>query len=71
MSSRNDAGTSRGDAVLFFGQPKQKQPGAVCLDQASVQGLKTLAAELGMPYRNLVNLYIREGAMGHKRLKLR
>ena len=36
------------------------------LDAASIEYFMHLAAELGMPYQNLINLFLRECAM-HKR----
>ncbi len=47
-----------------------KQPVTIRLDKASVAYFKALAAELGMPYQNLINLYLRDCAMHHKKLKL-
>jgi uncharacterized protein (DUF4415 family) len=48
-----------------------KQPVTIRLDKASVEYFKKLATELGMPYQNLINLYLRDCAMNHKRLKLK
>jgi predicted DNA binding CopG/RHH family protein len=36
------------------------------LDTAAVKYFKEMAAELGMPYQNLINLFLRDCAM-HKR----
>ena len=41
------------------------------LDKPTVAYFKTLATELGMPYQNLINLYLRDCAMQHKRLNLK
>jgi len=30
-----------------------------------------MAADLGMPYQNLINLYLRDGAMQRKKLQLK
>jgi uncharacterized protein (DUF4415 family) len=48
-----------------------KQPVTIRLDKASVQYFKALAGELGMPYQNLINLYLRECAVSRKKLKLK
>jgi predicted DNA binding CopG/RHH family protein len=37
------------------------------LDTTAVAYFKQLAAELGMPYQNLINLYLRECAMEKRR----
>lgn len=37
------------------------------LDVASVEYFKRLATELGMPYQNLINLYLRDCAAQEKR----
>ena len=41
------------------------------LDKATVAYFKVLATELGMPYQNLINLYLRDCAMNHRRLNLK
>lgn len=48
-----------------------KQPITMRLDRATVAYFKALAAELGMPYQNLINLYLRECALNHKKLELK
>lgn len=47
-----------------------KQPVTIRLDKSSVAYFKSLAAELGMPYQSLINLYLRECAQNQKRLRL-
>lgn len=47
-----------------------KQPITIRLDKATIAYFKTLADELGMPYQNLINLYLRDCALNHKKLKL-
>ena len=44
-----------------------KQPVTIRLDKASVQYFKELAAELGMPYQNLINLYLRDCAVNRRK----
>jgi predicted DNA binding CopG/RHH family protein len=48
-----------------------KQPITMRLDKTTVTYFKTLASELGMPYQNLINLYLRDCAMQHKRLNFK
>jgi predicted DNA binding CopG/RHH family protein len=48
-----------------------KRPVTIRLDQASVAYFKAMAAELGMPYQNLINLYLRDCALNHRRLELK
>jgi len=48
-------------------QVKQlKRQITIRLDTAAVDYFKQMAAELGMPYQNLINLFLRDCAM-HKR----
>ena len=48
-----------------------KQPITIRLDKATVAYFKRIAAELGMPYQNLINLYLRDCAIHQKKLDLR
>jgi uncharacterized protein (DUF4415 family) len=48
-----------------------KQPVTIRLDKATVAYFKALAAELGMPYQNLINLYLRDCAVSSRKLKLK
>ena len=48
-----------------------KQPITIRLDKATVGYFKNLAAELGMPYQNLINLYLRDCATSRRRLRLK
>jgi len=48
-----------------------KQPITIRLDKATVAYFKGIAAELGMPYQNLINLYLRDCAIHKKKLDLR
>lgn len=47
-----------------------KQPVTIRLDKASVRYFKELAAELGIPYQNLINLYLRDCAVNRRKLNL-
>ena len=46
-----------------------KQPITIRLDKETVSYFKALATELGVPYQNLINLYLRDCAVSHRRLK--
>ena len=48
-----------------------KQPITIRLDKGTVSYFKALSSELGMPYQNLINLYLRDCALHHKRLELK
>jgi len=48
-----------------------KQPITIRLDKVTVAYFKSLAGELGMPYQNLINLYLRDCALHAKRLHLK
>lgn len=48
-----------------------KQPITIRLDKATVSYFKGMATKLGMPYQNLINLYLRDCALHHKKLQLR
>jgi predicted DNA binding CopG/RHH family protein len=47
-----------------------KQPITIRLDRQTVAYFKALAAELGMPYQNLINLYLRDCAANRRKLEL-
>jgi uncharacterized protein (DUF4415 family) len=49
---------------------KAKQQVTIRLDKETVDYFKSLAAGSGIPYQNLINLYLRECASEKKRLKL-
>lgn len=48
-----------------------KQPITIRLDKATITYFKALADEIGMPYQNLINLYLRDCALQHKKLELK
>ncbi len=48
-----------------------KQPITIRLDKGTVVYFKALAAEVGMPYQNLINLYLRDCAVHHKKLEMK
>ncbi len=48
-----------------------KQPITIRLDKPTVIYFKNLAAELGVPYQNLINLYLRDCAVSRRKLRLK
>lgn len=48
-----------------------KQPITIRLDKTTIAYFKALADDVGMPYQNLINLYLRDCALHHKKLELR
>ena len=48
-----------------------KQPVTIRLDKASLTYFKSMASELGMPYQNLINLYLRDCAINQRKLLLK
>ncbi|MBI1869983.1 MAG: antitoxin [Chlamydiae bacterium] len=47
-----------------------KRPITIRLDKGTISYFKALATELGIPYQNLINLYLRDCAFHHKKLQL-
>ena len=48
-----------------------KQPVTMQLDSQTIKYFKSLSDELGMPYESLINLYLRDCALRHKKLALK
>jgi len=47
-----------------------KQPVTLRLDRESVAYFKGLAAKTGLPYQQLINLYLRDCAVHHRELAM-
>lgn len=47
-----------------------KQPITIRIEKETVKYFKSLASQMGMPYQNLINLYLRDCALNHKTLHL-
>ena len=47
-----------------------KQPVTIRLDRDTVAYFKRLAANSGLPYQNLINLYLRDCVLTRKKLSL-
>jgi predicted DNA binding CopG/RHH family protein len=69
MRAQYDFGKMKGERNPYLKQ--LKQPITVRLDKASVEYFKAMAAELGMPYQNLINLYLRDCVLNNRKLELR
>lgn len=48
-----------------------KQPITLRLDKDTVTYFKALSTESGLPYQNLINLYLRDCAMHHRKLQMK
>lgn len=48
-----------------------KQSVTIRLDRDTIAHFKTLARETGLPYQNLINLYLRDCAVHGRRLEMR
>ena len=68
MRKHYDFGKMKGQKNPYVKQ--LKQPITIRLDKSTVAYFKALATELGMPYQNLINLYLRDCALHRKRLHL-
>ncbi|WP_454064909.1 BrnA antitoxin family protein [Candidatus Nitrospira salsa] len=47
-----------------------KQPVTIRLDKDIVSYFKQMGAETGIPYQHLINLYLRDCAESHRKLKI-
>jgi len=50
---------------------KLKKPISIRLDEDTIAYFKGMSEEIGIPYQNLINLYLRDCAMKHKKLNLK
>lgn len=66
MKKRYDFSKSKPNPYL----QKRKRQITIRLDESTIDYFKRLAEETGIPYQNLINLYLRECAAEKKRLKL-
>lgn len=69
MRAHYDFSKMKGQKNPYIG--RLKQPITIRLDKDTVSYFKGLANELGMPYQNLINLYLRDCASSHKKLELK
>jgi predicted DNA binding CopG/RHH family protein len=69
MKAHYDFGKMKGEKNPYIKQ--LKQPITMRLDKSTIAYFKALATELGMPYQNLINLYLRDCALKHKKIELK
>ena len=50
---------------------KLKKPISIRLDEDTITYFKGMSEETGIPYQNLINLYLRDCATKHKKLNLK
>ena len=50
---------------------KLKQQISIRIDKETIVYFKEIASQTGMPYQNLINLYLRDCAQSHKKLRLK
>ncbi len=48
-----------------------KQPVTMRLDRESIAYFKSMAEEAGIPYQSLINLYLRDCVINHRKLKMK
>lgn len=48
-----------------------KQPVTIRLDSDTVAYFKALAKDVGIPYQSLINLYLRDCAVNHRKLHMK
>ncbi len=50
---------------------KLKKQVTIRLDEDTIKYFKELSAQLGLPYQNLINLYLRDCAVSERKLNLK
>jgi len=50
---------------------KLKKAISIRLDEPTIDYFKKMSKETGIPYQNLINLYLRDCAENHKKLKIK
>lgn len=48
-----------------------KQPVSIRLDRDTVAYFKAIAKDVGIPYQSLINLYLRDCAVNHRKLHMK
>ena len=48
-----------------------KQPVTMRLDRDTIGYFKSIAEEMGIPYQSLINLYLRDCAIHHRKLQMK
>lgn len=47
-----------------------KQPLTIRLDQDTIDYFKSLATDMDMPYQTIINLYLRDCVVNHRKLEI-
>ena len=68
MRKHYDFEQMKGERNPYAKQLKQRI--TIRLDKETISYFRNLSDEIGMPYQNLINLYLRDCALRHKKLKL-
>ncbi len=68
MRKHYDFGSMKGERNPYIKELKQSI--TIRLEKPTITYFKALAEEVGMPYQNLINLYLRDCALNHKKLTL-
>jgi hypothetical protein len=69
MRDHYDFSGMKGTRNPYIGRLKESI--TIRLDRPTVEYFKALAAELGMPYQSLINLYLRDCVVSERKLKPR
>jgi len=69
MREHYDFGKMKGKKNPYVKQ--LKQPVTMRLDKDTVEYFKAMAEESSIPYQTLINLYLRDCAMNHRKLQMR
>jgi predicted DNA binding CopG/RHH family protein len=69
MRAHYDFSRMKGEKNPYIKQ--LKQPITMRLEKPTIAYFKALATELGMPYQSLINLYLRDCALKHKKIELK
>jgi len=67
MRSEYDFSASRDNPYA----PRLQRPVTIRLDEGAIAYFRSMAEETGIPYRSLINLYLKECAASGRRLELR
>jgi len=50
---------------------KLKKQITIRIDEDAIKYFKEISNEIGIPYQNLINMYLRDCALSHKKLSLK
>lgn len=66
MKKRYDFSNSKPNPYV----KRTKRQVTIRIDAATIDYFKSLASQAGIPYQNLINMYLRDCAQARKRLKM-